>query len=123
MSGFSLQAVFGANAVQDSSTITIWKQDLADNAGLTPVDEVDGEAALAAVVIQAAGLGLDTTHRDGDDDDDEINALPTQQVGINPPVTGIVPRVDSDGNVNFFKRDSITIDFDVSVSGFNPDDY
>ncbi|MHC5714075.1 MAG: hypothetical protein ACYTX0_18500, partial [Nostoc sp.] len=101
MSGFTLQGVFGKNASQDASTITLWKQDLSDNAGLSVVDEVDGEALLAAVVISAAALGLDTTHRDGDDDDDEINALPTQQVGINPPVTGIVPRVDSEGNVNF----------------------
>ncbi|MHC5713752.1 MAG: hypothetical protein ACYTX0_16805, partial [Nostoc sp.] len=72
MSGFTLQGVFGSNASQDASTITLWKQDLSDNAGLSVVDEVDGEALLAAVVISAAALGLDTTHRDGDDDDDEI---------------------------------------------------
>ncbi|MBN3897102.1 MAG: hypothetical protein HWQ41_18040 [Nostoc sp. NOS(2021)] len=121
MSGFSLQAVFGANAIQDGSTITLWKQDLTDNAGLTFAEEIDGEAVLAAVVIQAAALGLDTTHRDGDDD--EIDPNGDQQVAINPPATGVVPRVDGEGNVTFFKRDSIAIDFDVSLSNFNANDY
>jgi hypothetical protein len=121
MSGFSV-TVLGPNATEDATSVTISKQDLADNAGLTVVDQVDGEALLAAIVIASAALGLSVTNRDGDDDA-EIDPSATQQVGINPPITGVVPRVDSDGNVNFFKRDSITIDFDISLSTFNPNDY
>ncbi|MEH1873018.1 hypothetical protein [Nostoc sp.] len=121
MSNFSLQQISGDNAVQDSDSITIAKADLTQNTGFIASDEDDGESILAALVIQAEALGLDTLHRDGTD---EIDANFNQQVAVNPPVTTFVTRQDDEGNSIWFKRDSYTVDFDLPLaSSVNPSDY
>jgi len=120
MSNFTLQQVAGDNSVQDSDTITYAKADLAQNTGLTALEENDGEEIVAATVLQWAALGLDTDHRDGTD---IIDGNFSQQVAINPPVTSFVTRQDDDGNNVWFKRDSYTIDFDKPLGTVNPNDY
>ncbi len=121
MSNFTLQQIFGDNAVQDGDSITIAKADLAQNTGFTASDENDGESILVAVNLQAQALGLDTDHRDGTD---EIDANSSQQVAVNSPLTSFVTRQDDEGNSSWFKRDSYTIDLDLPVpSTVNPGDY
>jgi hypothetical protein len=121
MSGSLLQDVLGPNSSQDATSITISKQDLSDNSGLTVVDEVDGEGAIAAIVITAAALGLNVTNRDGDGE--EIDPSTSQQIAISGPTTTVVPRVDSEDSVTFYKRDTLTIDLDFPLAGINPDNY
>ncbi|MEH1782620.1 MAG: hypothetical protein V7L26_26650 [Nostoc sp.] len=95
MSSFTLQQIFGENAVQDANSITIAKADLTSNTGFTASDEDDGESILVAINLQAQALGLDTVNRDGTD---EIDANFSQQVAINPAVTTFLTRQDDEGN-------------------------
>lgn len=120
MSSFSLQGIFGDNAVQDADSITIAKADLTQNTGFSAADQNDGESVFAALLLQAQGLGLDTDHRDGGEDSDpNIN----QQVAVSNSSPILVTRADADGNISYFKRDSYTIDLDVPVTSVNPNDY
>lgn len=118
---YTTQQIFGINAIEDADTLTIAKTDLAQNSGLTPDDNDGGESLLAAIIVQAQALGLDTEHRDGTD---ETAGDITQQVAINPVVSNFVTRQDTDGNELWFKRDSYTIDFDLPLPvGVNPNNY
>ncbi|MEH1851449.1 hypothetical protein [Nostoc sp.] len=121
MSSFTLQQIFGENAVQDSDSITIAKADLAQNTGFSAADENDGESVFTAVVLQAQGLGLDTANRDGGEDSDpNIN----QQVAVSSSTPDLITRADAEGNISYFKRDSYTIDLDFPLpSTVNPSDY
>ena len=118
MSGYSLQQVFGANAAQDSNTVTINKSDLQRFTQFTPTDENDGESVFVAILLNAQTLGLTSDARDAFSDDDSTTS---QQVAINPPITSLIPRQDATGEIGYFKRDSYTIDLDVELADVSPD--
>lgn len=120
MSNITLQEIFGDNAVQDADSITIAKADLTQNTGFTAADENDGESVLAALLFQAKALGLDTEHRDGNE---EADPNITQQIAIGSVTTNLVSRVDSEGNITNFLRDSYTIDLDIPTQPVTPDNY
>ena len=120
MSSFTLQQIFGENAVQDADSITIAKADLTQNTGFSAADENDGESVFVAVLLQAQGLGLDTVNRDGSE---EFDPNISQQVGVSSSSPILITRADVDGNISYFKRDSYTIDLDVPVTSVNPNDY
>ncbi|OYE04748.1 hypothetical protein [Nostoc sp. 'Peltigera membranacea cyanobiont' 232] len=121
MSSLTLQQIFGDNAVQDADSITIAKSDLAQNTGFSAADENDGESVLTAVVLQAQALGLDTDHRDGNEDYDPNIS---QQVAVSSSSPNLITRPDVDGNILYFKRDSYTIDLDLPLpTTVNPGDY
>ncbi|MEH1785877.1 MAG: hypothetical protein V7L23_09925 [Nostoc sp.] len=121
MSNFTLQQIFGDNAVQDGDSITIAKADLAQNTGFTASDENDGESVLTALIVQAESLGLNTNNRDGGEDSDPSIS---QQVAVSSSSPALITRADVDGNIFYFKRDSYTIDFDFPLPAtVNPNDY
>lgn len=120
MSNFTLQQIFGDNAVQDSDTVTLAKSDLSDNSGLSAADQNDGESVFVSLILQGQALGLDTNHRDGNE---EFDPNISQQVAISGPVMTLVERADVDGNISSFKRDTYTIDLDVPIQPVSPNDY
>jgi hypothetical protein len=121
MSSFTLQQIFGDNAVQDADSITIAKADLTQNTGFSAADENDGEAVFNALIAQSQSLGLDVDHRDGSEDFDPNIS---QQVAVSSSSPVLTTRTDVDGNISYFKRDSYTIELDLPLpSTVNPNDY
>jgi hypothetical protein len=55
----TLQNIFGENAVQDGSTVTISKQDLAA-IGLSPASTNSAESLLVGIILKAASYLTDT---------------------------------------------------------------
>lgn len=106
----TLTQVFGANASQNATTITITKADLA-SAGYTPTETDSAEKILAAVIDKARQT-LTSTAADTNPDqsiifDDEPFFTGTQR-----------------GSARY-TRLSLTVNFDtaVSITGIIPDNY
>lgn len=107
----TLNAVFGANAAQTESTITISKTDLAA-VGLTAATTNKAESLLAAIVLLAKTNLADST----------FDGNPDQSVTITPGFNSIVTKTATDGtateyrqfqyNINFHKLDNAVLDPD-----------
>ena len=111
MTAPSLTQVFGANATQTSTTITISKADLATATGLTPSATNTADSLFVAVLLQAA------------------TALNSTAQGTN---NDIDVTIDDSGYQNLVSRNSLTfrqVTYNVNLqtvdSGFtvNPNNY
>ncbi|WP_088243946.1 hypothetical protein [Calothrix rhizosoleniae] len=109
MSEPTLTEVFGANATQDASTVTINKADLA---GLTASATNTAESLLAAIMIQAATT-LTQTKFDGDTD---------VSIYIESSFSNFINR---GANNDRYQLDPLTVNFAKLnlETGLNPDDY
>ncbi|WP_088243873.1 hypothetical protein [Calothrix rhizosoleniae] len=109
MSEPTLTEVFGANATQDASTVTINKADLP---GLTASATNTAESLLAAIFIQAA-IALTQTKFDSDTD---------VSVYIE---SGFSSFTNRGANNDRYQVDPLTINFAKLnlETGLNPDDY
>ena len=105
----TLAEVFGANATQNESTLTISKSDLAA-IGLTPKVENTGESLFASI-IALAQQNLTEDNRDTNID---------QSVTITDNLPSLVTRNDDN-----YRQESKTINFEKKddQSTFNPNDY
>ena len=120
MSGFTLQQVFGYNSSQDSNQIIINKSDLSQT-GFIPSTENDGESIFTALVVSAMNNGLNSSSRDGDETSDPN---PNQQIAVSFLQTSYISRNDNNENLAPFKRDTLTVDFDLPLpSSINPNSY
>ena len=106
----TLTAVFGANATQDGTTLTITKADLASS-GYTPSGTDSAEKILAAI-IDKARTALTSTAADTNPDQSIV-------FDDNPFFTG------TERASTRFTRLSLTVNFDtaVSLTGIVPDNY
>ncbi|WP_427159412.1 hypothetical protein ACQFX9_25835 [Aliinostoc sp. HNIBRCY26] len=114
MAELSLTDIFGANAVQDATTLTITKADLVD-VGLTTGTTIAAEKLLVAIIKKAAIKC--------NPDDRETNA--DQSVSIEASTvptfaTRVINNVTSP-----YIRDTFTVELDKAYTstGIDPDDY
>ncbi|MBD2360044.1 hypothetical protein H6G36_02320 [Anabaena minutissima FACHB-250] len=110
----TLTAVFGANAVQDISTLTISKTDLVA-VGLTAAANNSAEALLTAIVKLASGT-LSEENRDSNID---------QSVAV---VQSTIPSFTSRINgttTETYIRDTFSVELDkaYTATAIDPDDY
>jgi hypothetical protein len=105
----SLTDIFGPNVVQDATSLTIAKADLAA-VGLTPAANNSGEALFTAVVKKAGGT-LTVANQD---------ANPDQSITIEDGFPSIVQRNDQN-----YRQNQKTISFQKldTQSEIDPDDY
>lgn len=107
----TLTAVFGANATQDATTLTITKADLTST-GLTPSANNTAESLLLAIVLKFKAVLTDTA-RDTNVD---------QSVAV---VEGFSPSITTRNNV-IYLRNTISVEVDKLLTGadvIDPDDY
>lgn len=106
----TLQDVFGSNAAQSASDLTISKTDLA-TIGLTPSASNSGESLLVAVILYAA-IRLTETARSAD----QVNRNVTVFFG-GQDISGSPP--------NVFRRDafSLLLYRATTIAPVDPDDY
>lgn len=119
----TLVQVFGANATQTSTTLTISKSDL-EAVGLTVSSTNEAEKLLAAI-IKLAATNLSTDYRDGNTDA-SITANPNQNIAISlSDLPSFVTRDDGTGTFTPFIRDTYSIQLDKAYSAttIDPDDY
>jgi hypothetical protein len=104
----TLQQVFGSNAVQDATTLTISKADLT---GLTASANNTAESLLVALILKAETYLNDTNQANNID----------QSVSI---TTATTPSFTNRNNVVYI-RDSITVEIDkiAPTLTIDPDDY
>ncbi|WGV23467.1 hypothetical protein [Halotia branconii] len=105
----TLTQVFGANAIQDATTITITKSDLA---GLTASSNNTGESLLVAILLQAKSY-LTTTNFDSNID---------QSIVIDTGYTSFITRgTDNTG----YRTDQLTISLSKidTAATIDPDNY
>jgi hypothetical protein len=104
----TLVQVFGTNATQTSTTLTISKADLA---GLTPSATNTAESLFVAILLKAKSFLSDTNQETNIDQSVSVTD------GFNPT---FVTR-----NSATYKRDSLTIEMDKIAVGLeiDPDDY
>jgi hypothetical protein len=105
----TLQQVFGANASQTATTITIAKGDLVR---LTPSPSNTAEQLLAGILVTAQAYLTETN----------FNANVDQSISITNGFTSITVRGDNNAQ---YRSDSMTITFSKvdSQSAIDPDDY
>ncbi|MDZ8227526.1 hypothetical protein [Nostoc sp. ChiVER01] len=107
----SLTAVFGSNATQDATTLTISKADLAVT-GLTPSANNTAESLLIAIMLKFK-LVLTDEARDTNID---------QSVAV---VAGFSPSITT-RNDNVYLRNTISVEIDRILTGaetIDPDNY
>lgn len=107
----TLTEVFGAGAIQDATTLTITKADLA-SVGLTASAGNTAESLLAAIVLKARDYLTDVS----------FNSNPDQSITVLPGFNSIIQRDDGTGtfnefrqfqfNVNLHKLDNVAVDPD-----------
>ncbi len=110
----TLIQVFGTNATQTATTLTISKNDLVAT-GLTLADDIPAEKLLAAILKQAATT-LSEENRDTNIDQSVAvsqSSIPSFTTRVNGTVTAT------------YIRDSFTVELDKAYSstGIDPDDY
>lgn len=106
-----LTAVFGANATQDATALTISKSDLVST-GLTPSATNTAESLLLAIVLKFKAVLTDTA-RDTNVD---------QSVAV---TDGFSPSVTTRNNA-IYLRNTISVEVDKLLTGadvIDPDDY
>jgi len=105
----TLQNIFGANAAQTATTITITKADLAST-GFTPATSNTADSILAAIIAYAETNAPDST----------AQTDPTQTVGISDGYLSVT----NINNVNYLVSPK-TINFYSTFAGgtFNPNNY
>lgn len=107
----TLVEVFGANATQDATTLTITKADLTST-GLTPSANNTAESLLIAIVLKFKAALTDTA-RDTNVD---------QSVAV---VEGFSPSITTRNNA-IYLRNTISVEVDKLLAGadvIDPDDY
>lgn len=107
----TLIQVFGANATQDATTLTISKADLV-SIGLTPSANNTAESLLLAIVLKFKVILTDTAR--------DTNA--DQSVAV---VEGFSPSITTRNNTTYL-RNTISVEVDKILTGANvidPDDY
>lgn len=125
MATLTVQGIFGANVVENATFIQIQKADLQTNTGYTPAAANDAQGTLAAILIQALALGLDTNHRDGNSTLN-ITANPDQQLAITQASTSTYPsRLNDAGVYVTYQRDNLSVDLDhlYSQAALDPNNY
>lgn len=109
----TLGAIFGPNATQDGSIITISKSDLA-TVGLTAAAENTAESLLAAIFL----LARDTLTQDS------FDANQDQSIVIAPGFDSIVQRDDGTGTLISFRQNQFNLNLHKPDStAIDPDDY
>ena len=105
----TLAQVFGSNATQTSTTLTITKADLAST-GFTPNAANTAESLLAAI-LAFAGNSLTESNQ---------NSNPDQSIVIDNSFPSVMFR----NNVNYYRKTkSISFDKIDANASFNPNDY
>ncbi|MDQ3018246.1 MAG: hypothetical protein M3Q64_00010 [bacterium] len=107
----TLTAVFGTNATQDATTLTINKSDLVST-GLTPSANNTAESLLLAIVLKFKAVLTDTA-RDTNSD---------QSVAV---TDGFSPTVTTRNNA-IYLRNTISVEVDRLLTGadvIDPDNY
>ena len=107
----TLQEVFGANATQDASTLTIRKSDLAIT-GFTPGAGNTAESLLVALIALAA-KSLSEANRTSD--------TANRNISVNYSGQDLVDQ----GTAGYFRRDaySVLLYKTTQIATVNPDDY
>ena len=109
----TLAEVFGANAAQTSSTITISKADLA-TVGLTTSATNTAESLLAAIVAIARSSLSEAN----------FEANIDQSVTVLSGFDSIVPRADGSGGFLSYRQTQLNVNFHkLDAGAFDPDDY
>lgn len=108
----TLQQVFGANALQDATTLTITKADLV---GLT-ADANNTAEALLTGILKTAAVNLTDTNRDSNIDQSvvvDLSQIPTFTTRINGNST------------DTYIRNTISVELDKAYGtvDIDPDDY
>lgn len=108
----TLQEIFGPNATQTATTLTILKNDLP---GLTPSENNTGESLLTGIV-KGAAVKLTSDGRD---------ANPDQSLAIDlEDGLTIVDRTINNASVQYERRTvAIELDKVYGSTGINPNDY
>lgn len=107
----TLIQVFGTNAIQDATTLTISKADLT-SVGLTPSANNTAESLLLAIMLKFKSVLTDTA-RDTNVD---------QSVAV---VEGFSPSITTRNNTTYL-RNTISVEVDKVLTGadvIDPDDY
>lgn len=103
----TIQQVFGTNATQDSSVLTIYKSDLT---GLSPSSENTAESLLAAIILKAKAELNDTNQGNN----------PDQSISIDDGIGSITTR----NNQNYREYNlGITLSKLDTQSAINPNDF
>lgn len=109
----TITQIFGANATQTSTTITITKNDLVA-VSLTPSATNTAEALLAAILLKARAY-LTQSAFDSNTD---------QSIVIAPGFDSIVQRDDGTGNVIGYRQNQLNVNLHKLDAGeIDPDDY
>lgn len=109
----TISEVFGANAVQDASTLTISKADLA-SVGLTVASDNTAESLLASILLTAQ-LNL-TEASFGSNQDQNITVI--------PGFDSIIQRDDGTGTFVNVRQNQLTVNLHQPDQGtINPDNY
>ncbi len=108
----TLLDVFGSNAAQTASAVTISKSDLAA-VGLTASASNSAEQLLAAIVLKAKESLTEET----------FNTVPEQSVTIAPGFNSIVQKTAADGTSTEYRQFQFNIGFHkLSNETLSPDD-